>query len=138
MSVPRLFAIFDNEGPMEEKISEFVNAYLDLISKNPYLPVFIINEIQQNPELLKDVQKVLDQIKETKIIDQLNEGIKTGKFIQIKPEHFYTNLLAWCIFPFLTRPILDRIFGISENEFANFIEERKRIIPSMIMRSIQK
>jgi AcrR family transcriptional regulator len=135
---PKLFGIFNDDTPIEQKIDDFVNAYLDLIAHNPYLPLFIINEIQRNPELLKDVEKVLRQIRNTKIIDQLNAGIESGIYHPIKPAHFYTNLLAWCIFPFLTRPILDRIFGISEQEFSNFIEERKKSIPAMIMRSIKK
>jgi AcrR family transcriptional regulator len=135
---PKLFGIFNDDTSMEQKIDDFVNAYLDTISKNPYLPLFIINEIQRNPELLKDVEKVLQHIGKTKIIDELNAGIEGGKFLPIKPEQFFSNIMAWCIFPFLTRPILDRIFGISETAFADFIEERKKIIPSMIMRSIKK
>jgi len=135
---PKLFAIFNTDASIEEKIRAFVDAYLDLLSENPFLPVFIINEIQQNPELLKDMEAVLQDIGKSKIIEQLNEGMAAGRFIDIKAEHFYVNILAWCILPFLTKPILNRIFGINEDAFDAFIQERKKIIPEMIMRSITK
>lgn len=135
---PRLFEIFSNEHPLQDKVSHIVGTYIDILSQNPYLPAFIVSEIQQNPDLLADLSQVLRKIGSSRIIEQLREGIEKGDYIDIKPEQFFTNLLAWCIFPFLSKPIVSRIFLIDESSYPDYINERRTLIPEMFMNSLKK
>jgi AcrR family transcriptional regulator len=135
---PRLFQLFDSDVSMEDKLRQVVAAYIDLLASNPYLPVFIIHEMHQNPELMSDLKSTLQDIKSSKIVEQLKEGIVKGFYVPLVPEQFFTNLLGWCIFPFLAKPMIMQMFLEDERSFTVFLEERKRIIPELFLQSIKK
>lgn len=54
---PAIAHIMSSERPFLEKIELFIEAYSNLLQENPYLPVFIIQEITLNPERLAGVIK---------------------------------------------------------------------------------
>ncbi len=43
------------EKPLFEKIEYFVEQYLELLMKNSFIPVFIISEVHQNPDRIKNI-----------------------------------------------------------------------------------
>src|SRR5579863_7479062 len=42
--------VFSEEGTIEQKLEKVITAYIDFLSQNPDLPLFILNEIRNNPE----------------------------------------------------------------------------------------
>jgi hypothetical protein len=48
------------------------------------------------------------------------------------------NMLSLCIFPFAAQPIIELVCGISKPQFDKLMEERKTMIPQMIIESIKK
>jgi TetR/AcrR family transcriptional regulator len=48
------------------------------------------------------------------------------------------KLLSLCIFPFAAKPIFELVGGISKTQFDKLMEERKTMIPQMIIASIKK
>ena len=69
--VPRAFKSFKSEMPFEDKLSLFVSNYIDIIIENPYLPLFIINEINQKPERLGQLMQVVGLVQGT-IFEEIN------------------------------------------------------------------
>ena len=47
---PKINAIFNSDAPLFEKIENFVNEYIDEMLENPYLPWFVLNEINRDPD----------------------------------------------------------------------------------------
>jgi hypothetical protein len=43
-----------------------------------------------------------------------------------------------CIFPFIAKPIWQMSTGMNDKEFREFIDERKKIIPQLIIASLKK
>src|SRR6476646_10827126 len=50
--LPKINLIFESDKDLFEKIEMFCKEYIDQIRKTPYLPVFILNEVNQQPEAL--------------------------------------------------------------------------------------
>lgn len=50
--LPKINLIFESDKNLFEKIDMFCTEYIEQIRKTPYLPVFILNEINQQPEVL--------------------------------------------------------------------------------------
>ena len=49
---PKITMIFQSDAPLFEKIENFVSEYIDEMQENPYLPWFVINEMNRDPEKL--------------------------------------------------------------------------------------
>ena len=47
---PKINFIFESDLPLFQKIEQFCHEYLEVMIENPYLPAFLINEINQDPE----------------------------------------------------------------------------------------
>src|SRR5690625_3348145 len=51
---PDLAEILSNEEPLEQKVSQIVEFYDRTFRKHPYIPAFVIHEMNQNPRRFRD------------------------------------------------------------------------------------
>lgn len=130
--LPKAFAVLKGDLPFEDKIRSFVENYIDIISKNPFLPIFIINEINQNPDRLGRIVNMMSVIKTT-IAGQINEKVTAGEYRKIDPVQLFSSIVSLTIFPFLAKPIIIGAFGYTEQQFQEFLNERKKLIPDIII-----
>ena len=74
---PKINAIFQSDDPLFGKIQKFVNEYIDEIQENPYLPWFVLNEINRDPDHF--MSKVLgdsNRPKPAKFLKQIEKEIR--------------------------------------------------------------
>jgi len=136
---PKINAIFQSDDPLFEKIEKFVNEYIDEMQENPYLPWFVINEVNRDPE--RFMQSVLgndNRPKPAKFLEQIEKEIKKGTIKRISPVHLLMNLISMTIFPFVARPMITRNLRMSELQFKQAMEQRKKEIPKFIIDAIKK
>ncbi|MCR9253825.1 MAG: TetR/AcrR family transcriptional regulator [bacterium] len=123
--------IFCSELPLHEKIKEFVIQYIDFFSANPYLPIFIVSESQNNPDkinkILKNDQTIMNLRKELELLHEM-------KVIrQIQPAQFFLNLISLTAFPFLAKPLISKKMDLSDNDYVSILANRKKLIPDMMI-----
>ena len=136
---PKINAIFQSDDPLFEKIEKFVHEYIDEMQANPYLPWFVINEINRDPD--RFMQSVLgneNRPKPAKFLEQIEKEIKKGTIKRISPLHLLMNLLSMTIFPFVARPMIIRNLRMSDTQFKEAMEQRKKEIPKFIIDAIKK
>ncbi len=134
--IPEVEEIISGTMPFQEKIEWFVDHYLDLLKENPYLPNFIMNELNKNPD------KIIERFTMKGILsDHMRRWIEDElDYFQsdIPPSQFMANLISMCVFPFIAKPLLKEFFIDDKPEaFNRFINERKRIIVETLMSSIR-
>jgi len=135
--IPNIVDLMNSELPLFEKIRLFTSNYIDVINENPLIPVFIVHELNRDPD------KVADMIKSTGInpsiiINQINEEVAKGKINPIDPFHLIINLISMCVFPFVAQPILQNVIFNGDTEvYSAFIEQRKKEVPEFIINSIK-
>jgi len=121
-----------------DKIRLFVEKYISLIQENPYLPGFILNELNQRPDRLVGIFKS-SGLELDYFYSQIEKEVKEGKIEPVEPEHLLVNMISMCIFPFVGKPLINTIIlSGSEKDFNLFIEERKKTISEFIINSIKK
>jgi hypothetical protein len=107
---------------------------------NPYMPVFMIAEMNRNStDFFKKMFS--DKIDKPEFIGfkkQIDEEVKSGSIISIKPMQLIINILSLCVFPVVSRPMMQFVGSISDKEFVQMMEERKKLVPQLIWSSIQK
>ena len=123
--------ILGDDQPVHHKIQTFVHSFIDFFKENPYVPLFVISESQINPE---KVDKMLNSQKSIKKLKkQLEELVATGVMRPVHHAHFFMNLISLTIFPFIGKPLMMRKVNLSSTAYDKLLEERKEMIPEMIM-----
>jgi AcrR family transcriptional regulator len=124
--------LLDETASMEEKIKRVVTAYIDFLSVNPDLPIFIINEIRSNDSMIAQHLHEEAAPLRSHMFRQLQEAGRQGKINPIDPFHFVANLIGLTVFPFIGRPLLQRVTNTSDQQFHAYMEERKELVPQWI------
>ena len=136
---PKINTIFQSDAPLFEKIENFVCEYIDEIQQNPYLPLFVLNEINRDPDhFMYKIWGKENLPKPAKFLEQIDAEVKKGTIKKIDPKHLLMNLLSMTIFPFVAKPMISRNLGMSDPQFRQAMEERKKEIPKFIIDAIRK
>jgi AcrR family transcriptional regulator len=124
--------VVQENAPMEQKLEKIVTAYIDFISLNPDLPFFILNELRNKPSAITASLNIeISEIRNS-FFKQLQQGDKKSKTPPMEPFHFVANLIGLIIFPFVGKPILQRVTNVSDAKFNAFMQERKKLVPVWI------
>ena len=115
---------------LQEKIKILIGHYIDMLIKNPDLPLFVLTEINADPTKLVNKLGIDDmQHKELYIIKQWKELVTAKKIPAVNPIHIMMNVVSMIIFPFVGSPLIRNRTGISLEQFNALMEERKTLIP---------
>jgi TetR/AcrR family transcriptional regulator len=136
---PRINQVFNSEQPLFEKIESFCSEYIEVVMQNPYLPLFVINEINQDPDyFLGKVWSGKSKPDPRKFLEQIEKEVKRGTIKRVSPLHLLMNLISMTIFPFVAKPMFERNLGLDELQFRAAMEQRKKEIPKFIIDAIRK
>jgi len=132
---PAVRQLLESDLSIKEKIALFVKIYLKALQENPYIPAFVINTLNTNPErFLKYIRQ--SGINPMLLQEQIDHEV-SGKLIrEIKAEHLLVNTLAMCLFPFVARPIIQNIFSMKDEEYQAYLESRQTEIIDFVLKSI--
>lgn len=136
--LPRVNAIFTSDLPLEEKIPAFCTEYIDKMLANPFIPLFVVNEINNQPD---DFFKKIWGGKKPDVsilVSQLETAIKEKRITPVSPAQLIMNIMSMCVFPFVARPMFQRVMGVSDKQFRQLMEERKKEIPAFIMAALRR
>lgn len=128
-NLKKLFGILaptlnDNSKSLEEKIAYIATSYIDMLFLNPDLPLFVLSELRQNPVWLRETLNVDAYVMGSHFMQQLQEKKK-----DINPIHFLMSFLGMLIFPFAARPVLQGTAAVTDEQYDQLMEERKKLIP---------
>jgi AcrR family transcriptional regulator len=134
--IPGLIEIFKLEEPFADKIAAVVREYDSYMSNTPYLPQFIINEINRDPEQLSRFMS--DQgLNFSKIEERINGEVTAGNIRSITFPHLFANLIGMVVMPYIGRPLFQRkLFNNDSAKYDQFLQERRAVITRFIQQAI--
>lgn len=135
---PQLNFILNDDSSVEDTIKNFTLNYTTFMMKHPYLPSFIIQELNRNEDFMIKMKEQtgfpsFDNFK-IKVQDEINKGI-------LKPmdaEQLLVNIIGLNIFPFLGKPLIKALTDKDEEAFQIFVESRKTEVAHFIINSIKQ
>ena len=136
-AVPIIREFLETDYPLEEKIRHFVTFYVDLIARNPYIPIFVISEMNKHPDRFTDHILPKEIPKPDVFLRQVEAEIAAGRIRPIKPQHLLVNMVSLCIFPFVAKPMLRIVIGMNAQEMRTFLDERKEEVLRFILASLR-
>ncbi|XVJ66101.1 MAG: TetR/AcrR family transcriptional regulator [Lacibacter sp.] len=136
--IPHVNELLQSDIPLFEKIEHICADYISMVMRNPFMPLFLINEVnKQSSDFLKRMWgKQKPDL--SKFIEQVQQEVKKGTIKSIHPAHLYMNIMSMCVFPFLGKPMMQFMTKLTDKEFNQLMEERKKLVSQLIIDSIKK
>tara|TARA_R110001592_G_scaffold84224_1_gene249202 strand:- start:1283 stop:1894 length:612 start_codon:yes stop_codon:yes gene_type:complete len=135
---PQLNAVLNNDSSIEEKVRSFTSNYIAFITKHPYLPNFIIQELNRNPDFIIKMKENSGFPNLEKFKKQVDVEVEKGLIKKISAQQLFINILALNVFPFIAKPLIQGLIAADDEEFQQIIENRKTEVADFIINSIKK
>jgi AcrR family transcriptional regulator len=134
----RINYIFESEDSFEHKIELVLDAYFDLLLENPNLPGFIVNELHTNTHaFVEEIMQKPNRPNPLPLIMQIMEEVAQGKIRPINPVHLVLNVLSMTVFPFIARPLFQRVVNVNDEAFMDMMRQRKAEILDFVKHAIK-
>ena len=134
---PKLGSVLNSELSLEEKIRSFTNKYVSFIIKHPYLPNFIIQELNSNPQFIEQLVNNDKFPDITGFKNQVEKLIEDGKIRPIDANQLFINIISLNIFPFIGKPLLKGFLNVDDATYSELIEQRKTETANFIINAIK-
>jgi len=134
---PQLNAVLNDDSSIEEKVRNFSSNYISFIEKHPYLPNFIIQELNRNPDFILKMKESNGFPNLEKFKKQVAVEVENGTLKNMSAEQLFINILALNVFPFIAKPLIKSLIAVEEDGFQQLIENRKTEVADFIIHSIK-
>lgn len=135
---PQINLIFNSEETVFNKIKKFTDSYISFVIEHPFLPQFVIQEMNNNPEFVLKFLNNTNRPNPTHMILQIEKEIADGIIKPIQPKQLLLDIFSMTVFPFAAQMMVKGILQISDDEFNQMMEIRKTSIAEQIINSIKK
>jgi len=137
IAFPRIGEVLYSEMKISDKIEQIVTLYFELLCAHPYLPAFIIREMNREGtpffKLIEAKGFSFDPI-----LEIIRKAIDNGEIRKIEPGHFIVQFVGMCVYPFAVRPIIAAVaLGGDLKKMPAFLEEHKHQVIEFIQKAIQ-
>ena len=135
---PQINEIFNSNESVFEKIKKFTNSYITFVIQNPYLPAFVIQEMNNNPEFVMSFMRDENKPNPSQFVLQIEKEIQSGIIKSIQPKQLLLDIFSMTAFPFVAQTLVKGMLQISDSEFNLMMEERKTTIANQIINTIKR
>jgi len=131
----QLLSSVDPDAGFEIWLRGFISRYMKIISENPQLVSFILWEIQSGAEIVASLFSelaALDENGSNPLLKPIQVAIQNGEIRPADPVQLLISIIALCVYPYIARPILERIIpglNISSQEFR--LEREKAVFEQL-------
>ncbi|MPQ47818.1 TetR family transcriptional regulator [Marinifilum sp. N1E240] len=132
-----LAAFLADDSELFQKIRNICRHYNKILVEYPFLPNFIINEVNTDPSrILKLINVEGIMAGKEKTLTQISQAIKNGKIREIDPRELILNIISLSIFPFASKPIASELLYQNVN-FDQVLRTRADKVADFIIQSIK-
>jgi AcrR family transcriptional regulator len=136
--IPHIGAILAGEAGFETKLRKFIGFYIDFLIKNPWMPSFIINEMNMRGEEFAREIMIRNRIEPKTLLAQIETESMNCNMRVVNPVQLLINISSLVVFPFIARPTLQAVMGINEEKFGKLMEKRKEEVAEFIINAMSK
>jgi TetR/AcrR family transcriptional regulator len=136
--IPLIFGILADENrSIEQKVRAIVREQINFHSAHPYVAGYMVSEMHAEPQRMAALVGTRGGPPLDVLGRQLREAAKAGTMRPINPQQFVVNMMGLLIFPFALRPGLSVMLNLDPSGWTAFMEERKRLLPDLIMAGLR-
>ena len=127
--MPKIHDIIKLDIPFVDRMGMVLDEYIELFTKEPYLPKFICGEIQRDVNHLLEAAKELQFEAALSLVkDTLLAEMEAGKIKKVPLPMVFLTFYSLLTYPFLVRNLITTLFLDNEEDFTSFLQEWKQHI----------
>jgi AcrR family transcriptional regulator len=135
-----LAGIISSDIEFEEKVAAIISHDIDMISAQPDLPIFIMQELAQHPvRLVAYAEKAGAHpgslIKIWGV--QLRNEVDKKRIRPTDPSQLLINIMSLSIYPFIAKPMIKAMQGVDDSAFHAMMKKRKKEVADFVLRAIK-
>lgn len=130
----------ESEEDFEERLSNRISKHYEILKQNPKLPIFILNEINNNSETIHWLKEAFKNNIPSFIVKfqkELDEEVKSNRIREVNAMDLILNIISLNVFMFISLPIVEYVFNSQNESIDQFVENRKKEIIQTILNSIR-
>ncbi|MDR1879459.1 MAG: TetR/AcrR family transcriptional regulator [Tannerellaceae bacterium] len=133
--LPDIDAMMREGTTILEKLPGIIQAYMSALEKNPLFPIFVINEMNRDPEhLYRAVVKNSVRIEPViRLKRQISEEVEKGALKNVSLMDISSTLLGLIVFPLLVRHPLTTLFAGGDSQAFDDFYVRRRALAYEVM-----
>ena len=136
--IKRVFSILESDIPFFELVEAWITSYYEILTEYPQIPIFVLNEINQNPERLTNRIKDYNPYNIfTHISNRIEEEAKKGTIRETPPLDFLLNIISLCVFPFMFRILATKVAERSIQEYNEIISNHKTYVTEFVINALK-
>ena len=135
--LPRVMGILETDQDLFDKIRQVAGEYITFVSRNSFLPLFIVNEVNRNPQFFFKATVQHEKHHLDAFRRQVETAVADGRIRPVSSAQLLMNLMSLVMFPFLGKPVFQAALGLSEAAFQQEMERRRTEVAEFVIRAIQ-
>jgi TetR/AcrR family transcriptional regulator len=141
----RLASILGGDADIETKVRQIVDVYFTQLSKVPYVPGYVLGELNQHPDRAPQLLDIVRQLRTNPdapdfigiLSKQLGRAAREGTIRPIPAEQFLVNLVSLCVFPFAARPMVAAVLQLDERGYERFMKQRAATLADFFLDALR-
>lgn len=134
---PQINKVLNDDSELFAKIQNFTHSYISFVVEHPYVPNFVIQEINRNPEFINKLKADENFPSLEKFKSEVTLAIQNGIIKPIQPESLFINIMSLNLFPFIGKPLLSALVNINSEDYDSLLENRENEVADFIINSIK-
>ncbi|MDR3142835.1 MAG: TetR/AcrR family transcriptional regulator [Tannerellaceae bacterium] len=135
----KIFSTLSSDLPFFELIETVIDSYYEMLVEYPQIPVFILNEVNQNPERLSErIRKKDPHSVFLQMAKRIGEEEEKGTIKETPPLDFLLNMLSLCVFPFIFKDLGSHVAEASQEEYSKMIVNHKKYVVQFVINALKK
>lgn len=135
----KIFSTLGSDLPFFELIETVIDSYYEMLMEYPLIPIFILNEVNQNPERLSERIRQMGPYEVfLQMSKRIKEEEKKGIIKEIPPIDFLLNILSLCVFPFIFRNLGSNVAEVSQEEYTKMIVSHKKYVIQFVINALKQ
>jgi AcrR family transcriptional regulator len=132
-ALPVMVRVLNSDTSLKEKIEQFVHNYISMAQRTPYMPIYIVNEVNKlGPAFIEEIFEG-NKPSIQPFIDHLKREVDAGNIRQVEPYQILLHIMSLCLFPFLGKSMFSIMTGLGKQSIDDLIEARKQAVPELII-----
>ena len=136
----KIISIFMEDISFKDKIRKFFDQHIEILIKNPKLPIFLLNEISHNPGLVEGIHGTLpfDQLR-SKVFQMHAKEMKGYGIKKDDMPQLIMTIVSLSVFPFAARDVIRMMIPeVGDNKkFIAFMRDRKEFAADFVITALK-
>jgi AcrR family transcriptional regulator len=136
--IPKVVDIFTSDMHFFDKLRSFVSTYVNMAMENPYIPLFVLNQLHTHPDQFrKPFGAIARRVPLPLFREAIDRAVKQKIIRPIEPHQLIMHIMSLCLFPSMARPMFQMVMQLSDAQFREMAEARRESVAEFIIQAIQ-